>query len=285
MTFTNYLKAQLTDFVDAYKKYYLKTNGTTVVFTLVTFVFIALLFHFSIFDKTSTKRNISLLSYFFVRYSFADTYSIVDLSKTVFIFFVSLFSISLIRQEKNKLETSNYNFSIFLKNIKGNDFLYLFVVLAISATADYLLVKLDVLSLKNFRGSPADRWIHGILFLLRMYIPLILFSFVNYKILTGKKRNFNFQKFIWLFITLWLFNEFAYEVSLFIRGHIFELILLPFPLDSQYFIESIIGVPLISFYFLGYHSAMTNSMLLLNDDDLGNNTAGNTSIATSGADG
>lgn len=266
MTFTNYLKAQLTDFVDTYKKYYLKTNATTVVFTLVTFVFIALLFHFSVFDKTGTKRNISLLSYFFVRYSFADTYSIVDLSKTVFIFFVSLFSISLIRQERNELETSNYNFSNFLLNLKANDFLYLFVVLAISAIVDYILVQLDVLSLENFRGSATDRWIHGILFLLRVYVPLILFSFVNYKIVTGKKRNLNFKKFIWLFITLWLFNEFAYEVSLFIRGHIFELILLPFPFESQYFIESILGVPLVSFYFLGYHSAMTNSMLLLDGD-------------------
>ena len=268
MTFTKYLKAQLTDFIDTYKKYYLKTNGTTVVFTLVTFVFIALLFHFSIFDKTNTKRNISLLSYFFVRYSFADTYSIVDLSKTVFIFFVSLFSVSLIRQEKNNLVGGNFTFSNFIKNIKGNDFLYLFVGLALSAIADYLLFKLDVLSLENSGVSPAGRWIHGMLFLLRVYIPLILFSFINCKIVIGKKRNLSLQKFIWLFITLWLFNEFAYEISLFIRGHIFELILLPFPLDSQYFIESILGVPLISFYFLGYHSAMTNSMLLLNDNDL-----------------
>jgi len=274
MTFTNYLKAQLTDFVHTYKKYYLKTNGTTIVFTLVTFVFIALLFHFSVFDKTSTKKNISLLSYFFVRYSVGATYSIVDLSKTIFIFFVSLFSISLIRQERNKLETSNLNFSDFLKNIKGNDLLYLFIVLVISVIADYFLFKLDDLSAKNYGGSPSDRWIHGMLFLLRVYIPLILFSFINYKILTGKKRNFNFQRFIWLFVALWLFNEFAYELSLFVRAHIFELILLPFPVESQYFIESILGVALISFYFLGYHSAMTNSMNLLNID-FKDNTAGN----------
>ncbi len=283
MTFTNYLKTQLTDFVDTYKKYYLKTNGTTIVFTLITFVFIALLFHFSIFDKTSTKKNISLLSYFFVRYSVGDTYSIVDLSKTIFIFFVSLFSISLTRQERNKLQTNNFNFSDFLKNIKGNDFLYLFVVLAISVIADYLLFKLDDLSAKNYGGLPSDRWIHGVLFLLRVYIPLILFSFINYKILTGKKQSFNLQKLIWLFVALWLFNEFAYEFSLFVRGHIFGLILLPFSVDSQYFIESILGVALISFYFLGYHSAITNSMLLLNNDNFKNNTAGNKSIAASGA--
>jgi hypothetical protein len=283
MTFANYLKAQLTDFVDTYKKYYVKTNGTTVVFTLVTFVFIALLFHSSIFDKTSTKKNISLLSYFFARYSIGDTYSIVDLSKTVFIFFVSVFSISLIRQERNKLETNNLNFSDFLKNIKGNDFLYLFVVLAISIIADYLLFKLDDLSAKNFGGLPSDRWIHGLLFLLRVYIPLMLFSFINYKILAGKKKNFNLQKFIWLFAALWLFNEFAYGFSLLVRGHIFELILLPFPADSRYFVESILGVALISFYFLGYHSAMTNSMLLLNNDDLENNTAGNKSIDIGGS--
>jgi len=270
MTFTNYLKAQLTDFVETYKKYYLKTNGTTLVFTLVTFVFIALVFHFSIFDKTSSKKNISLLSYFFVRYSVADTYSLVDISKSIFLFFVSLFSISLFRQERNKAEASNFHFTNFLKKIKGKDLIFLLVALAISVVADYLLFKMDNSSANSFGGSLSDRWTQGMILLLRIYIPLVLFSFFNFKLLTRKRNNFDLQKFIFLFVTLWLFNEFAFELSLFVRGHIFELLLLPFPVDSHYFIESILGVVLVSFYFLGYHSAMTNSMNLLTIDDFKN---------------
>jgi hypothetical protein len=266
MTFTQYLKAQLTDFVDTYKKYYIKTNGVTIVFTLVTFVFIALLYHFSIFDKTSTKKNISLLSYFFVRYSVADTYSIVDMSKTVFIFFVSVFSISLVRQKGNKMETSNFNFSNFLKNIKGQDFGYLLSALLICTIVDYSLFKLDDLSARTHGGSPSDKWVHGILFLLRIYIPLIIFSITNYKMLTAHTSKLNFKNIVYLFVTLWLFNEFAYELSLFVRGHIFDLILLPFSEDQHYLIESFLGVVLVSFYFLGYHSAITNSIILLNED-------------------
>jgi hypothetical protein len=275
MTFTKYLRALLTDFVDEYKKYYLRTNGATVVFTLVVFVFIALLFHFNIYDKTNTKKDISLLSYFFIRYSAGDTYSIVDLSKAVFLFFVSIFSISLSRLERGKSGKSSFNLTEILKNIDGKDILYLFTGLAISIIADYLLFRSENLAAKPRGASDADRWIHGMFFLLRIYVPLVVFSMINYNRVTGNKPNYKPLNLIWLFVSLWLFNEFAYEVSMFVRGHIFELLMLPFPADSRYYIESMLGIPLISFYFLGYHSAMTNSMLLLHEGALKNNTPEN----------
>jgi len=267
MTFTKYLKSQLTDFVDTYKKFYAKTLGATIIFTLITFIIIALLLYYSVFDKTSSKRHISLLSYFFVRYSFANTYSIVDLSKTVFIFFVSIFSIGLVRLQSEKLEKETFNFSDFIKKLKAQDFGYLITALIISIITDYFIVKLDDISAKYNGGLLSDKWIHGMLFIFRMYIPLILFSIANYKALTSKKIILGLKNIFLLFIALWLFNEFAYEVSLFVRGHIFELILIPFPEDKQYLIESILGLSLISFYFLGYYSAMINSMNLLDQDN------------------
>ncbi|MFI5142144.1 MAG: hypothetical protein ACHQII_07290, partial [Bacteroidia bacterium] len=61
-----------------------------------------------------------------------------------------------------------------------------------------------------------------------------------------------------LFLSLWFFNEFAYEVSLFVRPTIFNLILIPFSEERKYLYESLLGTTLIAFYFLGYYSALTS---------------------------
>jgi len=185
----------------------------------------------------------------------------------VFIFFVSIFSITLIRLEDEKFEKINFSFLAFIKKLKGKDFVYLTTALIISVIADYYLFKLDAISRKNNSGSVSVEWIHGIIFLFRIYLPLILFSIAKYKALTIKKVTLSLKNTFFLFIALWLFNEFAYEVSMSVRAHIFELILIPFPDDKQYFVESILGLVLVSFYFLGYHSAMTNSLNLLTQDN------------------
>ncbi|MFI5140716.1 MAG: hypothetical protein ACHQII_00040, partial [Bacteroidia bacterium] len=91
------MKQQFAHFVDSYKKYFWHTVATVLVFTVLCFVTIAVLFEFSDFDESTSKKQVSLLSYFFHRYSAKNIYSLVDLSKTVFIFFVSLFSIGLYR--------------------------------------------------------------------------------------------------------------------------------------------------------------------------------------------
>ena len=185
----------------------------------------------------------------------------------MFIFFVSIFSITLIRLEDEKFEKINFSFLAFIKKLKGKDFVYLTTALIISVIADYYLFKLDAISRKNNSGSVSVEWIHGIIFLFRIYLPLILFSIAKYKALTIKKVTLSLKNTFFLFIALWLFNEFAYEVSMSVRAHIFELILIPFPDDKQYFVESILGLVLVSFYFLGYHSAMTNSLNLLTQDN------------------
>ena len=185
----------------------------------------------------------------------------------MFIFFVSIFSITLIRLEDEKFEKINFSFLAFIKKLKGKDFVYLTTALIISVIADYYLFKLDAISRKNNSGSVSVEWIHGIIFLFRIYLPLILFSIAKYKALTIKKVTLSLKNTFFLFIALWLFNEFAYEVSMSVRAHIFELILIPFPDDKQYFVESILGLVLVSFYFLGYQSAMTNSLNLLTQDN------------------
>ncbi|OQP62864.1 hypothetical protein A3860_26500 [Niastella vici] len=63
-------------------------------------------------------------------------------------------------------------------------------------------------------------------------------------------------------ISFWLINELAFEFTLFIRGHVFQLLLIPVPEESQFFVESVLALPLIAVYFLGYHAAMTNAVLI-----------------------
>ena len=92
MSFANYLKEQLNDFVESYRKFLFQTFGTALSYSIICFAVTALLLRFSDFDKTSIAKQISLLSYFFHRYSKGDTYSIIDLTKSFFIFFVSFFS-------------------------------------------------------------------------------------------------------------------------------------------------------------------------------------------------
>jgi len=121
MTLTNFLKEQLTIFVENYKKYFKPTFGVAITFTTLCFVIAALLFRFSDFDPSVTAKQISLLSYFFHRYSKANTYSIVDITKTVFIFFVSLFSLGMLRLHKNDMERNELSFKHFFRSIKVKD--------------------------------------------------------------------------------------------------------------------------------------------------------------------
>lgn len=265
MKLNNFLKKQFEDFIGVYDNYLIRTLGITLTYSLFCFILIALLVRFSSFDTTVTKRQFSILSYFFSRYSKGDIYSIVDLSKSIFIFFVSIFSIGLTRLNPSKQENTELRVADFLKQIKFNDILDLIGVLILCSILDYLLFRLCSLTLSKVNYNGLGTYLNGLLFELRIYIPLILFSRTTYKLSSNKKFKLNLTKFVFLLISLWLFNEFAYEFSLVVRNHIFELILLPFSVEKQYFIESFIGLLLVAFYFVGYHSAMATSLKLLDN--------------------
>jgi len=258
MTIPDYLKGQLTDFVDAYQKFFKKTFSFTVTLTLICFVIAAFFLHFSKFDTTVERRQISLLSYFFNRYSKNETFSIVDLVKSTFIFFVALFSVGLTRLTTNTTNENELSFKQFINKIKIKDFSVLLGVLGITFLLDYLLFKTDTYSENKF-----DKYIHGLIFHLRIYVPIILFAFAIRSLAISDKTKITFKRILLLYISIWLFNEFAFEISLWVRAHLFKLILLPFSSSEYYYVfESFLGIPLIAFYFLGYHSAMTTSLRL-----------------------
>src|SRR5450432_3512307 len=101
--------------------------------------------------------------------------------------------------------------------MNGRDFGYFSATLIINILADYFLFKPDEILIQNNKGSFLARCLYGMVSLFRIYIPLILFSLANYKIITGKKCNVILKNIFFLFVIRWLFNEFTYEISLFVR--------------------------------------------------------------------
>jgi hypothetical protein len=263
MTLLNFIKKQPVDFVDTYKNYFEKTFGAAITFTLVCFVIAALLFRYSDFDDSIKERQISLLSYFFHRYSKGQTYSIIDLTKTVFVFFISLFSLGLLRISNTDKAPARLSFKYFLRSVKFKDILLLSTILILSSLTDFILFRIDSYSAANTKNQNADVYIHDLCFHLRIYLPLIFFA-LAIRFLNGLNRTRpTLKALLLLYIGLWLFNEFAYEVSTWVRSHLFGLILMPFDNpESYYLIESLIGIPLFAFYFLGYFSAMTTPLKL-----------------------
>ena len=264
MGFTDFLKAQLLDFVDSYKKFFRLTFEVTIIYTVLCFVIAALLLRFGNFDSSVTLKQISLLSYFFHRYSKGDTYSLVDLIKTVFIFSVSLFSIGMVRQLKGERKQSEVHSRNFFTILKINDVLLLVFALTIAAIIDFILFKLENLPVFFTRNINASLFIHNTFFHLRIYLPLILFALVLWLLSKDRKEKLTFKGIIFLYISLWLFNEFAFEISLWVRDRLFSIILIPFTNSANaYLIESFMGIPLIAFFFLGYYSAMSKPILLM----------------------
>jgi len=127
---------------------------------------------------------------------------------------------------------------------------------------DFSLFKIDF-SAFNAKSKNVVLYIHDICFHLRIYLPLILFSLTIRRLTSVEKTKITLKRILFLYISLWICNEFSFEISSWVRSLVFGLILMPFDNpDNYYFIESVIGIPLIAFYFLGYYSAMTTSLKL-----------------------
>jgi hypothetical protein len=259
MKFSDYLKKQFVDFVEVYRSYFWRTLGITLACSILSVVCAAVLLRFSDFSQSNTSKQISLLSYFFHHYSKADIYSIVDLTKPIFVFLVALFSVGLIRIEKAEVDNKEISFSELVKKISIGDLGSLIGTLLVVSLLDFVLFKISgFFSAENALNS-SSRYLNGIIYELRVYMPLILFSLTIYCTALKQSSKLTLKKIIVLFISLWIINLVAYEFTIWIRSYAFGLILMPFSNTKRfYFLESFLGIPLIMAYFLGYYSAMTN---------------------------
>jgi len=79
--------------------------------------------------------------------------------------------------------------------------------------------------------------------------------------------KFTIKKLFFLYFSIWLFNEFSYESMIWIRMHVFSLIMIVFYKNEFYsMIENVLCILFTTFYFLGFSSAMAHSMETLNEE-------------------
>jgi hypothetical protein len=257
MKFADFLRSQLTDIVDAYQQYLRRTIGITIIFTVICFVIAAFLLHFNEFSERLAKREVSLLHYFFLSYRGGKVYGIIDLTKNVFIFFVALFSVGFTRL---KNEATQLTFSQFIRKINVKDITVLAGILIATIIIDYVLFNMDVYIAKHTSNRAVDEYLRGTVFQFRIYVTLILFALGVYVVNTSEKIKLTLKNILFLCVSLWIFNEFAYELFMWCRYHVFALVLIPFDKSANYYLlESIPGIPLIAFFFLGYHAVFTKA--------------------------
>jgi hypothetical protein len=164
----------------------------------------------------------------------------------------SVFSVNLLRSELSGEQISApIRFKASLKDI-----CYLFLILITCIFLDIALFRLDGQLLKAIDSHSFYSWVHAIVFQLRIYLPIILFSLtIQIRI---AQTEFDVTKIIFLLVTLWLCNEVAYEFVLAVRSYVFTLLLSPVEDNTAYYIlESVFGVGLIASLFIGYYCAMT----------------------------
>ena len=265
MTFSSSLAEVLSELVKNYGKYFKRTIGSTMVFTIFCFVGILFLVQYAQFDIAGNgKQPFSVVAYLFYRFSSFDTYCIADLSKTLFVFFVALFSIGFIRLTSENLAETELSFMHFFRKLTLKDGFVLILILIVSALLDIVLSKLDGILVVNIQNSLFVKYLSHLIFHIRLYLPLILFGLSTYSLTTLSSVRVSFKRIIFLYISVWIFNEFAYETLLWMQYHVFDLILMPLAEkpDRWFVFESFLSIPLVSFYFIGFSSAMTLSLKL-----------------------
>jgi hypothetical protein len=243
MQFSLFLKSLLTEFVNVYKKHFTSTVRVALLWTILCFALIQVLATYCSYDPEIRATPVSILSFFILKFSINSTYSFVDLARTLFIFFVGIFSVNL-------------NQKVTIKSI-----FYLLGTLAVCALLDCALFRLNYQLQGLFNTNlHALIWVNEVIVLLRNYLPLILFALVI-QLSLGK---FSVKHIGFLLVSLWLFNELAYEFIMMVRPLVFNLIMITLkPLNFRYIVESVLGIPLIGFLFLGYYCAMTAPFYLI----------------------
>jgi hypothetical protein len=261
MKFTEYLKRQLTDFVDVYKRYFKTTYGAALILTIFMFIISAVLMKFSSFDRSVEGKLLSMISNFVTRYSFNGIYSIVDLTKSVFLYFISLFSLAVSRIKLPLAEGEDRD-SFVLRLIHGEDIIIMLIPLVLSSAFDVGVYYLEYLLRDT---GDYSNWIYALCFDFRVYVPILFFSLFIYRIRSGKMLKLNFKKIVFMLTSYWIFNEFAYEFITLIRHVVMRLFIAIFKVDFYFILETVMFIPVMAFLFLGYHSAMSTSAELLSE--------------------
>ncbi|WP_426584884.1 hypothetical protein [Mucilaginibacter sp. R-33] len=248
MEYSDFLKRQSAAFIEIYQKKFAKTIIAAVLWTVFCFFIIEILSTYSNYDPVSKTHPVSILSFFFLRFSTNEIYSVVDNGKSVFLFFVSVFSLSLVNK-------------VTVKSV-----LYLLLILVVCFLLDFSFCRLKGQAHHTVSNPHFDMWASEIIFLARLYIPLVLFAVVIQVIVSVE--HIKVKQIVFLLIAVFFFNEVAYEVMALLRPAVFELIMSPVKSKATfYFVESALGSLLVASFFLGFHCAMTVPFSLASEQE------------------
>ena len=105
MPFAIFLKSLLSGFVDVYRIYFHKTFVMALILSLICFLLALVLMACTDYGILRTAP-VSIVSFFYSRYSYSGVYQFVDLTKTVFVFLAAIYSINIIRNEQEESITA-----------------------------------------------------------------------------------------------------------------------------------------------------------------------------------
>lgn len=251
MSLAKFLKTLFVQSVESYQQYFAKTFGYALLWTLLCFAIGQALAAYSNYDPALTINPLSILTYFELNLSMNSTYSFVDGFKILFIFFVSFFSLNLLKKAS------------FLAVF------YLFLTLILCIGLDYgffLIGGLIKAGVSAVKFSYLYLWLFSILALFRLFVPFILFALAIQ--LSAGKFRFHFITLGYLFLSVWLFYEVSFEAMRFLRDNVFALILAAFKTKVySYVMESLLGLPVVASFFVGYYCAMTKPFAVLRGED------------------
>lgn len=266
MTLDKFLGKQLECFVFVSKTLFKKTIGLTIILSFICLLFIAVLYIGSGFSSDTRDGEMGLLSYVWYRYSSDGAYKLVDLSKSVVLFVISFFSIALSRKIIRDKEHLNARLDSFFNEMQPRDLKYLLAALAACLVIDYGLHQLGVYLLANISDQFLAQLTYSLLHIPRIFIPLLIFSYAGRLVLRENISVLTLRECLFLLISLWLFNEAAYEFAFYIYDNVFRLILILVPDEKEFFVESILAIPLLVILFWGY-AAITTSVLISRNDE------------------
>ncbi len=232
------------------------------MFTLICFGMVIFCLYFSDFDPSRAHSATSLLSYFFFSNSIHDTYCLADITPIIFLFLVTLFSVSLLKNSSEDGE--EFKITLVIKGLGMNEWFYSIFVLVACVVIDYLLFQTDRLVSSSLGDKDLVRWIHDLLmYPVRQFLPWFLFVYALYKSHWNRKFHFSLKALGFAFLAYLIIRAFTIEFYDFVKIYLMNLIFLHVNVEKKFFFESLLGTGIITSLFLGYYAVMTSVSKML----------------------
>ncbi len=255
MSFPDFLKGQFGALVDAYDKRFRGMLETAWFLTLGCWVIGESLIHFTGEDE---RRYDLVIDWFYDRTSSSTGYAAADMIKSVFLLFATLFATMRSRG------TDASSFSARVRAVKPLEVGKLVILLALLAPIDIGLVRLQAIDHGQEHSAWGD-WTWSMIFLARIYLPLLVFWWITGHHITGKYTMPSLRNVLFALAGLWFVNELAYEVTVSFFTYVGELIVAP--MDGTYaghYAQMLLGSVFAALLLPAYSAALTYPHLVVN---------------------